>query len=144
MNQYIVPYDKAEFDGVELEVRRAESDDDWQVEQYIYNEPNQDIEVRIRLPNETKKLFDSARKEVQWVLETSDETAEIVSSAMCEGRRGYSMRHDEVIIIKLNAKDLKSKDYEKVELVAGWATGHEAVTLTPSLSLTHANSQQEL
>ena len=143
MNQYIVSHENAEYKGVELEVR-ADGEDQWAVDQFLYNQPNQKLEVRLRLPEVVKNTFDAARREVQWVLETSP-GAEVVSSPLCEGRRGYSMRHDEVIVLKIGSKEGSEQQPETVELVAAWASGHEAVTLTNTLRLhKKLNAEEEL
>ena len=143
MNQYIISHENAEYKGIELEVR-ADGDDQWTVDQYLYTLPNQKLEVRLRLPEVVKNTFDAARREVQWVLETSP-GAEVVSSPLCDGRRGYSMRHDEVIVLKIGSKEGSEQQPETVELVAGWASGHEAVTLTNRLRLSKKlNKEEEL
>jgi hypothetical protein len=54
---------------------------------------------------------------------------------MCEGTRASSTNENHVI---LNIKDTS----QKIELVAGYAAGHEAVVLTPVLVL--SNKEQEL
>ena len=131
MNQYVVPFRNAEYDGIELEVRKEGEENEWTSKEYFHSEAHT-IEVRLRLPQNVKKSFDEARREVQWVLEATP-GATVTSSELCDGRRGYAMRHDEVITLEIDSN--KTISEKPVELVAGWAFGHSEVTLTPRMSL---------
>jgi hypothetical protein len=87
--------------------------------------------VKLKLPEEL------AKQDMQWVVEASpSEIVEFVQvGPMCEGTRASSTNENHVI---LNIKDTS----QKIELVAGYAAGHEAVVLTPVLVL--SNKEQEL
>jgi hypothetical protein len=81
------------------------------------------IEVRLAVP--TALMED----DVQFVVETTD-GATFTSPNMCEGKRSFSRAYDEHVTLVLEGST------DTVSLKAGWAAGHEAVSLTPKLVLT--------
>jgi hypothetical protein len=52
---------------------------------------------------------------------------------MCDGKRAFSRRHDEHVILQIDTN--LNPNLEYVTLTAGWASEMEAVTLTPVLTL---------
>jgi hypothetical protein len=153
MNHLIVPYDKADIQGVELELKAFTTDEElneplgWTTGEYTYSvtattsEPIH-IAIRLSIPEAAKTMFVQARRDVQWVLETT-KGAKFVYSEACKGTRGYAQRDDDKQILKIligESGDLP----ESIELIAGWASGHEAVTLTPKLILKQVKLEQEL
>lgn len=105
------------------------------------------LKVRLRVPPALKF------EDVQWVVEiagsTSEESADGDAAAaaaaatarfidlgvMCDGNRAFSRRHSEHVILQIDNNNINSSSGEDVTLVAGWAAGFEAVTLTPKMTL---------
>lgn len=81
------------------------------------------IEVRLAVPPALMG------EDVQYVVETT-EGATFTSFIMCEGKRSFSRAYDEHVTLVLEGST------DTVSLKAGWAAGHEAVSLTPNLVLT--------
>jgi hypothetical protein len=151
MNHLIVPYDKADIPGVELELKAFTTEEElneplgWVTGEYTYSVTTTTqpihIAIRLRIPEAAKTMFVQARRDVQWVLETTM-GAKFVYSEACKGTRGYAQRDDDKQILKILIGE--SNLPESIELIAGWATGHEAVTLTPKLILKQLKLEQEL
>ena len=60
---------------------------------------------------------------------------------MCEGKRGFARQYDESVTLRL---PLREGEGRPIELVAGWAIGHDAVSLTPTMTLKRDVPQEEL
>jgi hypothetical protein len=86
------------------------------------------VEVRLSVPPE---LQDG---DVQFVVETS-EGAKFVEPIMCEGRRSFARNHDDAVTLVLEGST------DTVSLKAGWASGYEAVKLTPLLFMQMESSE---
>lgn len=115
---------------VSLEVRR-EGDKEWTTEGFTYEEDEElTIEVRLRVPEALRTV------DVQYVVETT-EGAKFQKPVMCQGSRSYARSYDEAVRLEIDGSE------EKVEVWGGWATGHEAVSLTPKLVLRMAGTSTE-
>jgi hypothetical protein len=101
------------------------------------------LKVRLRVPPNLQY------EDVQWVVEAT--TAKMATNAdsdpspsanfidlgvMCDGNRAFSRRHNEHVVLQIDDAD----DVDDIVLVAGWASGFEAVTLTPKMVLTRKPS----
>lgn len=137
MNNHIIPSDKAHYPGVKIEVKRA-SDDHWldRLEYIGVGDNRADattlVTARLKVPNQLADM------DLQYVMETSS-GASFVRPKMCDGRRAHAMHYGESVLLEISGAT------ESVELVAAYATGHEAVTLTETLVLLRRKKQgQEL
>jgi hypothetical protein len=126
MNHYVVPVKKSR-EYVTIEVK-AENGDWTSNLTYSGSEPTT-IQARLRLPQ--------MEYPVQFVMETT-EGAVFTTPEMCEGRRSFSTHHADPVTLQI------SGEAGSVTLLAGWAAGHEPVTLTPKLILKRAAAQDEL
>jgi hypothetical protein len=101
---------------------RPEGTEEW-LDNYTFpsNSPTT-VEVRLAVP---PALSD---EDVQFVVETTD-GAKFTFPDMCEGRRSFSRAYDEPVTLVVEGTT------PTVSLKAGWAAGHEAVNLTPTLVL---------
>ena len=105
--------------SVEIQVKYPQ-DQEWSSKLvYPANQPSV-IHARLKVPKELEQ------EDVQYVMETTGGT---FNSGMCDGVRGHAIRHDEKVVLELTGKE------DQVELWAGWATGHGAVSLTPRTKL---------
>jgi hypothetical protein len=52
---------------------------------------------------------------------------------MCDGGRAFSQRHDDHVVLTIPATTNTTP--QPIQLVAIWAAGYEAVSLTPVLTL---------
>ena len=108
------------------------------------------LRVRLRIPpslvgGDSQSQHPSP-PDIQYVVEAttsvSDAAAEVVEfidrGVMCDGKRAFSRRHDEPVILQIDLNAHPELEY--VTLVAGWATELEAVTLTPILTLIPART----
>jgi hypothetical protein len=118
MNNQILLPEEALYAGVEIEVKFPESDT-WTTIglQYPANQPST-IQARLKIPNELDY------KDVQYVMETTVGGV-FNPAAMCEGSRSHASSRKHVLVLDISGEE------ESVELWAGWATGHSAVSLTP-------------
>jgi hypothetical protein len=94
------------------------------------------MRVRLRIPPALEG------QDIQYVIEAKTSDADAGSSesvsfidmgTMCNGKRASSRRHDTHVILQIDTHNNPSLD--SVALTAGWASGMEAVTLTPVLIL---------
>jgi hypothetical protein len=121
-NQILLPEQALHL--VEIEVKFLEGDEsEWTTASLTYpdNRPST-VQARLRIPEELEY------KDVQYVMETT-EGGVFNPAAMCEGSRSHASSRKHVLVLDL------SGEQESVELWAGWATGHEAVTMTPRIVL---------
>ena len=77
--------------------------------------------------------------DLQFVVETTDgaEFESVIGQGGigCDGRRAFGRKRKTEMILKMKNKDSDGDLFhEKVEVWAGWATEHEAVTLTPRIT----------
>jgi hypothetical protein len=75
-------------------------------------------------------------RQVQYVMEVVSGNATFLSPAMCGGKRAHGMRSNDPVVLQIEGTS------DHVELVAGFATGHEAVTLTKTLRLMQSSSKE--
>ena len=103
-------------------------------DEYSLKEDGEMISIRLKFPPELPG-------DTQWVIEIVAGDAQFVErNTMCKGKRAYS-KDDKPLF--LNVLDSS----EAIELLAGYASGHEAVKLTPKQVLTtknDINSKEEL
>ena len=93
--------------------------------------PGLELKVRLDLPEKLLKA------DLQFALEVSD-GAEF-NHGGCEGRRisGYGTGEKQNIVVKFN-DDLDADSISEVSIWAGWALEHEAVKLTPKVTLSNS------
>lgn len=128
MNQHIIPSNNARYAGVRIEVKLAD-DDHWLDTLEYHGDRTSTVTARLKVPPE---LSESS---VQYAMETSS-GASFVRPKMCDGRRGHGMHYTDSVVLEISGST------ESVELVAGYATGHEAVTLTDVLVLRRKGAQE--
>jgi hypothetical protein len=118
MNNQILLPEEALYAGVEIEVKFPESET-WTTTglQYPAKQPST-IQARLKVPKELEK------SDVQYVMETTVGGV-FNPAAMCEGSRSHASSRKHVLVLDLSGEE------DSVELWAGWATGHSAVSLTP-------------
>lgn len=129
---------------IEVQAYRRESDGGardgaslWTSEDYLLHPRTSDgtldvttLKVRLKVPPTM------AHEDVQFVVEAKGEGVKFIDlGVMCDGSRAFSRRHDEHVILQINSTGGSGGSKDDVELVAGWASGHEAVKLTPMLTL---------
>lgn len=130
MNNLIVPAAQAVHQSVEIEVKRAE-DDDWSSSLEYPSESPTTITARLKVPPSLSE------QDVQFVMDTLGKGA-VFKQSLCEGRRVTSTHYSHAVVLEIDGSA------DSVELVAGYAAGHEAVTLTPILTLRRQPSGDEL
>jgi len=146
MNQMIIPASQALHEGVEIEVKRAaqddDDDDDWGPSLTYPANAKTLVMARLKVPPPLSKL------DVQYVMDTistatngssssvnddnNDDDSDVgarFQQAVCEGRRAHASHYATPLVLEIDGTT------ENVQLVAGYAAGHEAVTLTPALVL---------
>ena len=122
MNHRVVPVKKSrEYVTIQVKTEHGDWTSDFQ---YSGSEPTT-IQARLQVPQELE------HDRVQFVVETT-EGAVFTTPEMCEGRRSFSTNHADPVTLKITG------EVESVTLLAGWAAGHEPVTLTPKLLLKRA------
>jgi len=103
--------------------------------------PGTPLTLRVRLHLPSGFEGSQANGDVQFVIEAKTSIADAAAESvefiqkgiMCDGKRAFSRKHNEAVLLQI---DLDSHpDLEYVTLTAGWASGVEAVTLTPPLTL---------
>ena len=145
MNQQVIPASQALHPGVEIEVKRAQDDDDdWGPSLTYPANAKTLVTARLKVPAPLSKL------DVQYVMDTistatngssssndNDDVGAKFQQAVCEGRRGHASHHTTPLVLEIDGTT------ETVQLVAGYAAGHEAVTLTPALVLQRQRREEE-
>jgi len=120
---------------VHVEVRLANdvtSAGEWTTEGLTYPAGTETVvQARLRVPDEL------VGHNVQYVMETS-KGATFVPATTCKGERAHARSYHD--IVELTVTDAE----ESVELVAGWASGHAAVSLTLKTVLQRDDSELEL
>jgi hypothetical protein len=82
------------------------------------------------VPNELSEM------DVQYVIDILTPGASFVRPNVCDGRRATATHFASPVIFEITG------DTTVVELIAGYATGHEAVTLTETLTLRRQDVQE--
>ena len=131
MNNMIVPAAQAVHQGVEIEVKRA-ADDDWASSLAYPADTPTTITARLKVPPSLSE------QDVQFVMDTLGQPGAVFKQSLCEGRRVTSTHYSHAVVLEIDGST------DSVELVAGYAAGHEAVTLTPILTLRRQASGDEL
>jgi hypothetical protein len=128
MNNHIVPNDMARYSGVDIEVKLAQ-DDNWLDSLEYPGDRTTTVTARLKVPSQLADM------DMQYVMETSS-GASFVRPKMCEGRRAHAVHYGESVVLEISGTT------PSVELLAGYATGHEAVTLTKKLVLQRKEVQE--
>lgn len=120
MNHYIQPSDKAQH---EIPIQIKSKDDTWSSSPPT-NDNESKLQIRLDFPQEY------IQQDVQWVIEVTPEgAAEFVGNGrMCEGARAFS-KNDKPVTLTI--QDTSTS----IQLVAGYAAGHEAVILTKPMHI---------
>jgi hypothetical protein len=116
-NQILLPEQAPHL--VEIEVKFPESDE-WTTTglEYPASRPST-VQARLRIPKELE------REDVQFIMETTN--GGVFNPAQCGGSRSHATSRRHVLVLEISGEEQP----DTVELWAGWATGHEAVSLTP-------------
>jgi hypothetical protein len=130
MNSQVVPASEAR-ELVRIQVQ-PEGSDEWMYDFEYDGAPTTTtttttLNARLQVSSALQEQRGGAG--VQFVMETSSGAEFVDRGTMCQGRRSSSRNYNEHVTLKI------SGDQDVVELIAGWATGHEAVTLTERLVL---------
>jgi hypothetical protein len=80
------------------------------------------VELKLYTPQAMKRI------DTQFVVETTVGAEFTAPYIGCEGKRSAGKSKNSIMTLKFNDEEV-----ETIEIVAGWATGHSAVTLTPKL-----------
>jgi len=132
MNHEIVPASQAVHKGVEIEVKLAQDDDWLSTIEYPADTPTT-VTARLKVPPSL------SHQEVQYVMDTVSKGAVFkLPMSICEGRRASSTHYSQSVVLDIDGST------NTVELVAGYAAGHEAVTLTPTLVMRRQTAGNEL
>jgi hypothetical protein len=128
MNYIVVAAEKARH-PVEIEVQRVtegepETPEQWATTDLTFpSGSTTKWRARLRVPEAL------SYRTVQYAIESSSDAALFVPSVTCQGRRSHSPRADAAVSFEIDGTTAGST----VELWAGYATGHEAVSLTPRI-----------
>lgn len=98
--------------------------------EYSYDGPTV-VDAKLLVPDEL-------RGDVQYVMEVVSGDAAFVQPVMCDGKRSHASGRGASVTLRIEGTS------EHVELLAGYATGLEAVTLTKTLRLTRSSTGSEL
>jgi hypothetical protein len=128
MNYNIIPSNEARYAGVQIELKLA-ADDHWLDSLEYHGDRTSRVTARLKVP------YELADMDVQYVMETSS-GASFVRPKMCDGRRSHATHYGESVVLEIDGST------ETVELVAGYASGHEAVTMTKTLVLRRKKVQE--
>lgn len=118
MNYDVLSPENAKVPAVGL-LGRPSGHDEWMSEGFRF-EGNDTFYFRLDVPD--------SLEDVQYVIETS-EGAVFSPASMCQGRRAHASRHDAIVTLNVDG------NMDEIWVWAGWATGHEAVSLTPKFLL---------
>lgn len=143
MNHLIVPSSGAHHEGVQIEVKYAD-DDHWVTESFTYDPTRaSQIMARLKVPPVLAEV------DVQYVMdivtegEYNSNGAKFTRPAnVCDGRRGSATHYSDSLVLEIPA--VLDALPEPIRLVAGYATGHEAVTLTEPMLLQPRSTEEEL
>jgi hypothetical protein len=137
MNYFVLPAERSPH-PVEIEIQQIVDDNGTSADELWRNDHQLTFpanvvskwRARLRVPDKLK------RRAVQYVMEIfgSSESAEVahfIPSTWCQGKRMHAQKADTSVTFEIDG----NVESSAVELLAGWATGHEAVALTPRLVL---------
>lgn len=131
MNNHIVMAENAEH-FVTIKVR-PEGDtriDGWANELEYEAGATTMIQAKLEIP------YSLQQRQVQYVMEVVSGNAQFLSPVMCGGKRAHGTRSNDPVLLRIEGTS------DLVELVAGFATGHEAVTLTKTIKLAQRSSTE--
>jgi hypothetical protein len=112
------------------------------------------LKLRLKVPPSMKQ------KDIQFVVEVKGNGVSFVGPGiMCDGDRAYSKQYDQHVLLQINSTMVSAAaavEKEKVEgsseidflvgdveIVAGWASGYKAVSLTPKMILRRSKSLKD-
>jgi hypothetical protein len=88
------------------------------------------LKLRLNVPPKLQNM------DIQYVVEArGSDVAFIDLGVMCDGSRAFSTQHDGHVVLQINTTATTTEENGSIELFAGWASGFEAVTLTPTMIL---------
>ena len=86
------------------------------------------LKLRLKVPPNLQN------EDIQYVVEAKgNDVAFIDLGVMCDGSRAFSTQHDGHVVLQINTTAATTEENGNIELLAGWASGFEAVTLTPTM-----------
>ena len=112
------------------------------------------LKLRLKVPPSMKQ------KGVQFVVEVKANGVSFVGPGiMCDGDRAYSKQYDQHVLLQINSTMVSAAAANEneevegsseidflvgdVEIVAGWASGYKAVSLTPKMILRRSGSLKD-
>jgi hypothetical protein len=126
MNNRIIPAQDAPFD-VSIQVKFSQ-DDEWLSSLSYPPDRPSTVTLRLKVPPEL------SHEDVQYAMETTMPGARFLRPQTCEGRRSHASHYSMASVLEIDGTT------DAVEIVAGYAKSHEAVTLTPRLILQRQQS----
>lgn len=147
MNYLILPKDQAKHGEVRIEVKGVD-DDHWVTEDYTFD-PTQTTKVMARL----KVPSTLAEMDVQYVMDiisndTTNENVQFTRPAnICKGKRAHATHYTDSAVLEIPATMDSGGSLQippSVQLIAVYATGHEAVTQTEILTIRPNVVEEEL
>ena len=140
MNNGVIPYADSREPNIYLDVSPINNDDT----KNTNAGPNSEYVVKFVVP---EKKNDKSLADLQYVLELvngkdGDHSVAKFTSAPpggggigCEGKRSHGKVNGQYLSAAIFTIDGDANDGDTLEIVGGWATGHEAVTLTEKVVL---------
>lgn len=147
MNYLILPKEEAKHGEVQIEVKGVD-DDHWVTDGYTFD-PTQTTNVMARL----KVPSTIAEMDVQYVMEivsnnngTNNDKVQFTRPAnVCKGKRAHATHYTDSVVLQIPAViEDSSTAPASVQLIAVYATGHEAVTQTEIITLQPNIVEEEL
>jgi hypothetical protein len=89
------------------------------------------VQAKLEVPED---LASAGFPSVQYVMETS-KGGKFASPVMCDGVRAHATRAGDVVLLDIDGTE------PQIELFGVWATGHEAVTRTPTAVLVRQDGE---
>lgn len=129
MNNEIIDASKSKYPNIRLVQTGGDGGGNDNKSEVIDFEPGQTFTLTISVP------YDNVH-DLQYVVETDDGGKMVGAGSGCDGRRA-SARNGDKVTLELSGA------IETVNVLAGWATGHEAVTLTPPLIFCKKGTSKE-
>jgi hypothetical protein len=140
MHHYVEPFQSAR-EQVTIEVQQVLGGGGGEEEEWLsdYALPAESkfpvitLNIRLQVPE--------SLRDVQYVMEVKggNGTKFVDRGTMCDGKRSSSTKHYYPVTLQIPMDD-QSNNIDPVELVAGWAAGREAVSLTNKLVIQRAAS----
>ena len=119
MNYPVLLPEHAPHPGVRLSAKSLGSEE-WSQDSIVVNANDEYFDIRLEIPDALKG------QDLQFVIETSDGAVFPNPPEMCEGRRTHAnYAHQQSVALKVT-----DKSKSEIKVWAGWATGHDVVSLT--------------